>query len=164
LLTFSLCTALQPPAQFSFFDADYSPPGFFVDLEMVSPEAELLSMNSIVGMTNGFFSLINFGLPNADGGFGPFISTKRDVGDYSSSVGDLAYQLNEDEVASKINDLDTELCGGRLGDGSKQVLTDAYNYFLEAHGTETADKVLMALTLVSPEFHTSSTCKSLNHS
>jgi hypothetical protein len=164
LLTFSLCTALQPPNQFSFFDADYSPPGFFVDLEMVPREAELLSMNSIVGMTNGFFSLINFGLSNADGGFGPFISTKRDVGDYSSSVGDLAYQLNGDEVASKINDLDTELCGGRLGDGSKQVLTDAYNYFLEAHGTETADKVLMALTLASPEIHTSSTCKSLNHS
>lgn len=57
----------QPPDQFSFFSTDYSPPGFFTDMEMVSPESELLSMNSVVGMTNGFFSLINFGLSNADG-------------------------------------------------------------------------------------------------
>lgn len=149
----------QPPDQFSFFSSDYSPPGFFSDVDMVAPESELLSMNSVVGMTNGFFSLMNFGLSNADGGFGPFISTQRDVGDYSSSVGRLTYQPYGGEIEEKIDDLDTILTGGRLSAGNKQVLTNAYNYFQEAHGNSTADKALMALFFATPEFHTSSFCK-----
>jgi hypothetical protein len=116
-------------------------------------------MNSIVGLTNGFFSLLNFGLSNADGGFGPFISTSRVVGDFSSSVGHVSYKVNGEDISSKIDDLNTIITGGRLSEGSKQVLTEAYDYFLKAHGTETADKVLLALTLASPEFHTSSTLK-----
>jgi hypothetical protein len=57
----------QPPDQFSFFSSDYSPPGIIYGLDMVSPESQLLSMSSVVGITNGFFSLFNFGLSNADG-------------------------------------------------------------------------------------------------
>lgn len=59
----------EPPDQFSFFSSDYSPPGIFSALDMVSPESQLLSMSSVVGITNGFFSLFNFGLSNADGEF-----------------------------------------------------------------------------------------------
>jgi hypothetical protein len=125
----------------------------------VAPEAQLLSMSSIVGITNGFFSLFNFGLSNADGGFGPFMSTKRDIGDYSSSVGYIAYQANGTDIANKIEELDTLMTGGRLGDDNKQVLASAYDYFLGAHGIETANRVLLGLMAASPEFQTSNTRK-----
>jgi hypothetical protein len=61
----------DPPDQFSFFQSDFAPPGVFGESGTVAPEAQLLSMSSVVGITNGFFSFVNFGLANADGGFGP---------------------------------------------------------------------------------------------
>eukprot|EP00804_Cyclotella_cryptica_P005395 CCRYP_017085-RA/>CCRYP_017085-RA protein AED:0.06 eAED:0.06 QI:162/1/1/1/1/0.96/28/3961/2317 len=149
----------QPPDQFSFFSSDYAPPGIFSALDMVSPESQLLSMSSVVGITNGFFSLFNFGLSNADGGFGPFMSTKRDIGDYSSSVGYVTYQVNATDILNKIDDLDTIMTGGRLSAENRQVLADAYQYFFVAHDVETADRVLMGLMAASPEFHTSNTLK-----
>ena len=42
----------DPPDQFSFFSTDYSPPGVFAEAEMVSPESELLSMSSVVGLVS----------------------------------------------------------------------------------------------------------------
>jgi hypothetical protein len=42
----------DPPDQFSFFAHDYKPPGVFAETDMVSPEAELLSMSSVVGMVS----------------------------------------------------------------------------------------------------------------
>lgn len=149
----------EPPDQFSFFQSDYAPPGIFADLDLVSPESQLLTMNSVVGITNGFFSLFNFGLSNADGGFGPFMSTKRDIGDYSSSVGHITYQVNGTDISKKINELDTIMTGGRLGADNKQVLANAYEYFLGAHDTETADRILLGLMAASPEFQTSNTRK-----
>ena len=42
----------NPPDQFSFFSSDYSPPGAFAEAELVSPESELLSMSSVVGLVS----------------------------------------------------------------------------------------------------------------
>ena len=42
----------DPPDQFSFFAHDYGPPGVFAETDTVSPEAELLSMSSVVGMVS----------------------------------------------------------------------------------------------------------------
>ena len=55
----------DPPDQFSFFATDYSPPGLFSLSETVSPEAELLSMNGVIGLMNGMWSFVNYGLANA---------------------------------------------------------------------------------------------------
>ena len=150
----------QPPDQFSFFSSDYAPPGIFADLDLVSPESQLLSMGSVVGITNGFFSLFNFGLSNADGGFGPFMSTRRDIGDYSSSVGYITYQArNSTSTTNKIDELDTIMTGGRLSSENKQVLASAHDYFLNTYDVETADRVLLGLIAASPEFHTSQPVK-----
>lgn len=65
---------------------DYTPPGIFAESGMVSPESQLLSMSSVVGMTNGMFSFVNFGLAAADGGFGPSLGKLPPVGDYSTSM------------------------------------------------------------------------------
>lgn len=42
----------DPPDQFSFFAKDYMPPGVFAETGIVSPEAELLSMSSVVGIVS----------------------------------------------------------------------------------------------------------------
>ena len=45
----------DPPDQFSFFSCDYSPPGVFAETDIVSPESELLSMSSVVGLVGNCF-------------------------------------------------------------------------------------------------------------
>ena len=75
--------------------------------------------------TNGLFSFVNFGLVNADGGFGPPFLRLPDVGDYSTSMGYLTYPYetaNATRVSSKIDELSTLLTAGRLSPENKQVL------------------------------------------
>ena len=147
----------EPPDQFSFFQSDFAPPGVFAAVDIVSPESQLLSMSSIVGMTTGLFSFINVGLTSHDGGFGPWMGPIRPVGDYSSSVGFLSYEADGTDASSKIDDLSTLLTAGRLSEENKQVLIDAYDYFQATYDTETANRILLQLMLTLPEFHTSNT-------
>ncbi len=116
-----------------------------------------MSISNVIGLTNGLFSLHNYGLAVADGGFGPFLTRLPDVGDYSSSVGFLTYTNRVDYLSDKVNDLSTLMTAGRLSDQNKQVLMDAYNYFAKAHGAETGERVLLQLMSALPEFHTSNT-------
>ena len=72
---------------------------------LYAPEAELLSMNAIVGVTNGMFSLHNYGLTTAFGGFGPFLRGGFEVGDTSGSVGYLSYSPSASDVEGKLEEL-----------------------------------------------------------
>ena len=143
--------------QFSFFSSDYSPPGSFAATELVSPESQLLSMGNVIGITNGFFSLFNYGLAEFEGGFGPYMDRITPVGDYSSSVGFLTYEASGTNVANKIDDLSTLITAGRLSEENKQVLIEAYKHFSKAYDKESADRVLLQLMTALPEFHTSNT-------
>ena len=154
----------EPPDQFSFFSSDYSPPGSFATTELVSPESQLLSMGHVVGITNGLFSLFNYGLAFADGGFGTYMDRVPPVGDYSSSVGFLSYKVSGTNLASRIDDLSTMITAGRLSQENKQVLIDAYKYFSKAHDKETGDRVILQLMTALPEFHTSNTGECILHS
>lgn len=69
---------------------------------LYSPESELLAMNAVVGLTNGLFSLHNYGLSNAFGGFGPFMRTGYEVGDYSTAVGYLGYASSASNIDEKL--------------------------------------------------------------
>ena len=74
---------------------------------------------------NGLFSLVNFGLANADGGFGPSFNKLPPVGDYSTSMGYLTFPFqtnNGTDVLSKIDELSTLMTGGRLSPENKQVI------------------------------------------
>ena len=107
----------DPPDQFSFFSSDYSPPGAFAEAELFSPESELLSMSAVVGMVNGLFSFVNYGLTHLDGGFGPSLRSLAPVGDYSTSVGHLTFPFqtnNGAPVTSTIDELSTMLTAGAL--------------------------------------------------
>ena len=175
----------DPPDQFSFYSTDYSPPGLFSLTETVSPEAELISMNGVIGFMNGIWSFVNYGLANIgrsrvffqwsdlsssqlllrnthpfpDGGFSALLNKMPEVGDYSSSVGVLSYNYQataSSHVSQKIDELSTLLTAGRLSKENKQVLVNAHAYFQLVHGIEHADRVLLKLMATSPEFHTSS--------
>ena len=154
----------DPPDQFGFFATDYAPPGLFMATDLVSPEAELLSMSSVVGFNNGINSLVNYGLANADGGFAPLLSKLPQVGDYySASAGYLSYPyqtVDGTSVTEKIDELSTLLTAGRLSSENKQVLVNAHAHFTENHGVEYADRVLVKLIAQTPEFHTSNIGKS----
>ena len=55
---------------FSFFLPEFKPYGRVGDASLVSPEATLLDMPKIIGLLNGFQSLVNYGLSSCNGGFG----------------------------------------------------------------------------------------------
>lgn len=151
----------DPPDQFAFFSSDYAPPGTFADTGLVAPEAQLLSLSSVVGVTNGLFSFVNYGLANADGGFGPPLNKLPAEGDFSTSMGIITYpyQTNGTDPMSKINELSTMMTAGRLSPQNKQVMLDAHSYFNETHGIEVADRVLLKLLTTTPEFATSNTLR-----
>jgi uncharacterized protein (DUF1501 family) len=152
----------DPPDQFSFFQSDFAPPGVFGESGTVAPEAQLLSMSSVVGITNGFFSFVNFGLANADGGFGPSLDRLPPVGDYSTSMGTLTFSYeagNHTDVAMKVDELSTMMTAGRLSAENKQVLVDAHAFFTQTHGFEFAARALLKLLTTTPEFHTSNTLR-----
>ena len=106
--------------------------------------------------------MINYGLAHADGGFGPSLDKLPPVGDYSTSVGYITHPFhtnNGTSVLDKIDELSTLLTAGRLSDENKQVLADAHSYFDRNHGIDFADRTLLKLLAMTPEYHTSNTGK-----
>lgn len=69
------------------------------------------------------------------------------------------YQTNGTDVASKIDELSTQLCAGRLSAENKEVLVNAHNFFNNTSGIEEADRVVLKLLTTTPEYHTSNTGK-----
>jgi hypothetical protein len=130
-----------------------------MDSSLYSILVFLMLMVSMTALLANVYHFAYHAIFDVTGGFGPFMSTSRVVGDYSTSVGVVNYQVDGADIASKIDDLDVIMTGGRLSVENKQVLTDAYNYFIQAHDVETADRVLMGLVTASPEFHTTNTRK-----
>lgn len=163
----------DPPDQFSFFSSDYAPPGVCAEADLVSPESELMSMSSVIGLHNGFFSFVNYGLAFADGGFGPPLGKLPLVGDYSSSMGFITFPYetasttlvgeeilyDPSAVSVKIDELSTLITAGRLSAENKQVLMNAHASFNEKSGIEAADRVLLKLLMATPEFQTSNTIR-----
>lgn len=149
----------QPPDQFSFFDPGFSPPGALGASELVSPESEVLTMSSVTGITNGFFSLNTWGLVHAGNGFGTYLTKVAPVGDTSSSVGYVTYNGVGDDIYARIDDLSTLLTAGRLSPENKQLLAEAHSHFSENYGPDRGDRVLIELLSTTPEFHTSNTLR-----
>lgn len=141
----------DPPDQFSFFPSDYSPPGVFATVGLVSPESKLMSMSSVVGLvridfdslphfsqllthnlsthsnqSNGLTSFVDYGLVRADGGFGPYFDKPPEApGDYSTSLGQLTLPSLVNNITSlslKIDEFSTMLTAGRLSAENKQVI------------------------------------------
>ena len=154
-----VCFKSSSQIGFSFFDAGFSPSGVLGATELVSPESEVMTMASITGITNGFFSLNTWGLVHAGNGWGAYLTKVSPVGDTSSSVGYVTYNGVGDDIFSRIDDLSTLLTAGRLSPENKQVLADAHTYFSRHYGPDRGDRVLIELLSTAPEFHTSNTLR-----
>ncbi|KAL3937927.1 MAG: hypothetical protein SGBAC_007063 [Bacillariaceae sp.] len=144
----------EAPDVFSFFGPDYQPPGALSQASLVSPESQVLSMISILGMSNGLSALIKNGMTSCSYGFG------RGVRSYSCDYPDgrLAYMPSAaaNTAEKTIDELSLLLTSGRLGDENKIIVLDQYNRVLASDTADKALQVAQQLIVNSPEFQTSS--------
>merc|ERR1719356_1187208 len=143
------------PSVFNFFLPEFQPSGLIEEASLVAPEAQLITGPNVLGLLNGMFSLIKYGMNNCYGGFFPDSrkSCKVDPGDYYASRGRLTYSPNDDSNSDAvINELSTLLTGGRLSPENKQIIKDVYD-----NESDKAAALIMAQQLIvtSAEFHTS---------
>lgn len=100
--------------------------GPVLNSQLVSPESRVLTMPNTVGLLNGMFSLIKYGLTDCHDGFGsyPRYSGCSDDGAYKRSIGHLFYSPGGATVSEYINDLASRLTAGRLSDDSHNTIED----------------------------------------
>ncbi len=86
-----------------------------------------------VGLLNGVFSLVKYGLSRCNGGFGTE-STPCNEGDFSRAAARLSYSRPynkntttlEVQAENVVRELSTILTSGRLSDVNKRIIKDAY--------------------------------------
>ena len=169
--------AFESPSVFNFYQPEYSPSGPVGDAGLVSPEAQLLTAPHVVGLTNGLYSVIDYGLTSCHGGFGQSISRpprvcsfgkRADAVARASIDGELTFSPGEPESPTAVVDeLALLLTDGRLGERTRQVAVQAYDAVL--HGkppdrgarkdgeapARAALRVAQKLLVIAPEFHSS---------
>ena len=108
-----------------------------------------------MGLLNGMFSLVKYGLSTCDGGFGTAWNCNE--GDFSRSTAYLSFSMPGAEADAVVSKLSTLLTSGRLSAENKQVIIDAYNEKLP--DADAALRLAQQLILTSPEFHSTNTVK-----
>jgi len=119
---------------FSFLLPEFKPSGLIGDRGFVSPEAALLDTPKIIGMLNGAFSLINYGLTACSGGFGPYLSWSCNEGVYNSASGVISFNMTKEnpfdnffetfEGPSLVGGLDSRWVGRSNGAFTSMVVND----------------------------------------
>ena len=150
---------------FSFFLPEYVPSGKPRAATLVAPETMLMDMPKTVGLLNGMFSLVKYGLSRCYGGFGdPWTSCNE--GSTSSAAARLSFSRSfnrntttpQAQAENVVGELSTILTSGRLSAANKAVIKDEYLKKLNQTGiTDPAGAALrmaQQLVLASPEFHT----------
>ena len=123
-----------------------------------------LSPLKLVGLLNGMFSLVKYGLSRCHGGFGTQWSRCNEE-DFSSATALLSFSKPyngtipiEDHADDVVSELSTILTSGRLGAESKQMIKEAY--ITKLNDTDSNDpagsalRVALQYLLTTPEFHT----------
>ena len=137
--------AYEQDSVFSFFRPEYSP-SELVGTGLTAPESQTMSSSSIVGLLNGFYSLIKYGLNKCYGGFGQF-------GDCSNPItsGIIPYSPSSTIVPSNmVRDLSYLLTGGRMTETRQQII--ATEVSAQPNAT-TQYRLALQLLSSSPEFH-----------
>ena len=140
--------AYEQASVFSFFRPEYSP-SELAGTGLTAPESQTMSSTSIVGLMNGLYSLIKYGLNECNGGFGAF-------GDCSnlSPSGNITYvPSNINSPTDMVRDLSHLLTGGRMTAGKQQAIT--LEVATQPNATSQYQLALQLLTS-SPEFHSTS--------
>lgn len=150
----------EAPSVFSFFSPLYSPPGPIGLSSLVSPEAQVLSAVTAVGMTNGLFALIKNGLNGCHGGIGTSRSTGCGHPKYSSGFVTYDPPGDKSNATAVVNALADLLTSGRLSQANRAMIEEAYSSVSQNEDEDTALKVAQQLIVTSPEFHTTNLVES----
>lgn len=117
---------------FSFSLPEYTPHGRAGDATPASPESQIMDVPKTVGLLNGIFSLIKYGLSNCNGGFGSnWKSCNKGDFDVTNSYLSFSRPLNsitttqDDHADAVIGELSTLLTSGRLSEANK-IVKNAY--------------------------------------
>jgi len=155
----------KTPSVFSFFRPEYRPSGRINTAQLVSPESQVLNGPMGINLLNMMISLIKYGLNDCYGGFGDgpidtdgWASADCQIGS-TTNYGAMTYNastLNLLSANEVVDDLATLLTSGRLTEGNRQIVMDAFDYTI-SQGFEFFEAVVNAqqLIAVSPEYHTS---------
>eukprot|EP00586_Coscinodiscus_wailesii_P017163 CAMPEP_0172518280 /NCGR_PEP_ID=MMETSP1066-20121228/290722_1 /TAXON_ID=671091 /ORGANISM="Coscinodiscus wailesii, Strain CCMP2513" /LENGTH=2420 /DNA_ID=CAMNT_0013300633 /DNA_START=56 /DNA_END=7314 /DNA_ORIENTATION=- len=148
------------PGVFSFFLPEYAAPRHIKAASLSSPEAQVLSGPKIVSLMNGIISLVDLGLTQCFGGFGPrnLWHCDRlepggyyDTSDVEYTMGKLTFSpSNPNDAVDVVNELSLLLTGGRLNPHSRSIIASAYNTAgNNADGLRLAQKLIFS----TPEYH-----------
>lgn len=157
--------AYEFPTVFSFYLPEYASDGRAGEATLVSPESMIMDMPKTIGLLNGMFSLIKYGLSRCNGGFGNNWGNCNE-GNFDGATAQLSFSRPFDEAAattadhaeSVVNELSTLLTSGRLSLSSRAVIKNAYIEKL-ADGADSALRLAQQLIITTPEFHTTNTVK-----
>lgn len=94
---------------------------------MTSPESILVTMPTSIGLLNGMFSMIKYGLNDCNNGFGlyPGYGGCSDDGQYKRSVGHLFYEPIGADDYERAADLGLLLTAGRLSEDNLNTVVTA---------------------------------------
>lgn len=145
------------PNVFSFFAPNYVPPGPIGTAKLVSPESKVMNTPTIIGIMNGFLSLINFGLTSCYGGFGmrtTWWCPDYEIGDPENlSKGHLLYKPHSFDADTVVDELSTLLTAGRLSENSRKIIKSEYIKSMNNYGKNAALRMAQKLFVSTPEFH-----------
>jgi uncharacterized protein (DUF1800 family) len=135
------------PSVFNFYLPDYQPAGDIQDYGLYSPEFQILTDVTAIGLANAIRTLVEDGL--RQDGDGP----RADIGAryYSQGDLDLSFEVGlATDTEALIDHLDLILTAGRMTPQNRAILAEA----IDSRTVQT-EKVKLALSLVSlfPEFN-----------
>jgi len=147
------------PSVFGYYLPEHRPLGPIADAGLVSPEAELATAPLMVAFLNGISSLIDTGLNECNGGWGP-----RNRSDYSCHIrsramdfanGALTYQPAEGDSAtpeSIVDGISLLLTASRLSSHTRTTMIAEVDAVLSAEGVDEAVKRAQLLVAIAPEY------------
>jgi uncharacterized protein (DUF1501 family) len=139
--------AYEQGSVFSFFRPEYYP-SELSETGLKSPESQSMSSSNIIGLLNGLFSLVKYGLNECNGGFGTYGGCSTHTG----TIADLPRNVSVVH-ADLVRDLSYILTGGRMGAGQQQTIV---NEIKKQSNSTNAYRLALQLIASTPEFHSTS--------
>ena len=155
-----------PPDQFSFYSPEFAPPGILVEAGLMSPPAELATLNGIVALSNALYALPRYGLSSCMGGVGEgwnrnLYQTCGNVFDglYTNAAAHLAYSPsgNDSDASKVVGDLALLLTSNRLSPANRQIIETQFALSRNVSSLREAFQVAAVLIMSAPEFQTTNT-------
>lgn len=148
---------------FSFFLPEFKPDGTTKvgQATLVAPEALALDEPKSIGLLNGMFSMVKYGLNNCRGGFNDWWGSCHENNDFTYSYARLGHEdpwVQPETAATHakvvVDEIALILTAGRLSPTSTDIIANAYSTKLIAEGHEAALRLALQLIVTTPEFHT----------